>query len=612
MNPLFEIIKCKECQKDTQYIKFIESIYENNCEDFLVYLPTIVLLTDHPFCHRINKLTYIVSSYTNNIMILDSVINMILSELINNDIQYMIRSMQEISCAYNPSLQIVQYLIKKNTYLDNIHNLIEVACMSNQNLEIVRFLVNLLGQNKPDNPMDKYIILELCKKIGNLNKIKYLIEECSMDPNIVNSDYDNALTLACWKNPNLHVIRYLVDLGMDLYQQDIGNNNCLHIACWGNENLKVIQYLIEEKHMDINLLNGTGKNALYIACQYNSNLEIIKYLIEGCSMNPGFISKNINPTNCVTIGCNCNENDLIIKYLIESTDGPISVYNCNDYNRFEIIAKNIFNYKRLNDYMKICFDLFYKDNNNNKDTNIIAILGYNDIVKNLNPLTLEPHLRYDLKSEKIKDLYKESWKYFIECVDQLKFIVPFSFDHDVTEKYIEIDRIDSINDKNVEEEKVYSVEDNKDDGTDDCNKTSESDDILFSHNKILYRGSRKIIYPIIDLFEDIDMYDLDEPMVLSAPLPEYIMKMYIQSSIDLNFDFDKVLPLDLIKFLNFIDQYPTKVLSLSLKVIQKNLVKYLIKHRINICPTLMDLCDKYKLKDLYLLNHLKKKNLFHN
>jgi len=82
------------------------------------------------------------------------------------------------------------------------------------------------------------------------------------------------------------------DLGIDCQTvfESYTIDNCLIIACKKNQNLDIIKYLIDVCQMDLNVLNAMGENCLHAATE-NPNLLIIKYLIEGCEMNIRFKDK---------------------------------------------------------------------------------------------------------------------------------------------------------------------------------------------------------------------------------------------------------------------------------------------------------------------------------
>ena len=78
-----------------------------------------------------------------------------------------------------------------------------------------------------------------------------------------------------------------------------GFDNCLLLACKDNPNINIIKYLIEDKKIDLNYRNYSMGNYFEVACYYN-NTNIVKYLIEIIQMNINVIyinnvtSENLN------------------------------------------------------------------------------------------------------------------------------------------------------------------------------------------------------------------------------------------------------------------------------------------------------------------------------
>ena len=67
---------------------------------------------------------------------------------------------------------------------------------------------------------------------------------CKTNINLKDFDACNCLLLACQHNPNIDILKYLVeDCKMHLNIKDINVNNCLLIACFDNSNVDVIKYL---------------------------------------------------------------------------------------------------------------------------------------------------------------------------------------------------------------------------------------------------------------------------------------------------------------------------------------------------------------------------------
>ena len=75
------------------------------------------------------------------------------------------------------------------------------------------------------------------------------------------------------------------------------------------------------------------------------------------------------------------------------------------------------------------------------------------------------------------------------------------------------------------------------------------------------------------------------------------MNQYIKSCLDGVFDFETIRPDNFIQFLKFIDQYPTKILSID--QIEKEIIMYMIKNQIQPNEYILNMCTKYQLKRLY-------------
>jgi hypothetical protein len=127
---------------------------------------------------------------------------------------------------------------------------------------------------------------------------------------------------------------------------------------------------------------------------------------------------------------------------------------------------------------------------------------------------------------------------------------------------------------------------------------SEKPEILFIHNNITYYGSRKIVYGNIYLLDDVTHWDLNEPIVLDVDVPKYIILLYIQSCYDGIFDINDIDKDDFKQFLNLVDQYPTK--NLSIQSLEFCLINYMDKNMITFDDHLRNICNRYRLKYMYL------------
>ncbi len=83
-------------------------------------------------------------------------------------------------------------------------------------------------------------------------------------------------------------------------------------------------------------------------------------------------------------------------------------------------------------------------------------------------------------------------------------------------------------------------------------------EFLFSYNNSNFYGPRKIFYDSF-AFEHCKTEDVK----FEAYIPNYIMNMYIHSTITQQFDINKIIPTDFADFLHFIKKYPTKKLTFN-------------------------------------------------
>jgi hypothetical protein len=130
------------------------------------------------------------------------------------------------------------------------------------------------------------------------------------------------------------------------------------------------------------------------------------------------------------------------------------------------------------------------------------------------------------------------------------------------------------------------------------NEITENSMLLFENNNIKYYGNRNIVYNKIFVLNDLQDYDMKETIVLSADVPEYIMHIYLKSCHDGKFDINSINTNDFHKFLNFIDKYPTRDLSIDL--LEMSLIKYMEKNNIPFNDVIKKFCRKYHLKYMIL------------
>ena len=145
-------------------------------------------------------------------------------------------------------------------------------------------------------------------KDRDFEKLKtFNIEEIKNKSHILNN--------ACICHSELKVIKYLVDNGCDINNQENGDGKtALHEACHSRNDFEVIKYLVESGG-NIKLKDNYGMSVLKYACRCKSSLKIIRYLIKkGCEVHSDIL-------NSV---CYSRLDIEIIKYLVDELNCDIN------------------------------------------------------------------------------------------------------------------------------------------------------------------------------------------------------------------------------------------------------------------------------------------------
>lgn len=100
---------------------------------------------------------------------------------------------------------------------------------------------------------------------------------------------------------------------------------------------------------------------------------------------------------------------------------------------------------------------------------------------------------------------------------------------------------------------------------------------LFTHNDIHYYGNQDIVHKsMIGLGSRmLDCYDL----IGNAPVPHYVIIMYINAMYYNTFDINEIKSNDFINFLNLIDKNPTTALSIDL--MDSQIMRYIDKNMLS-------------------------------
>lgn len=104
------------------------------------------------------------------------------------------------------------------------------------------------------------------------------------------------------------------------------------------------------------------------------------------------------------------------------------------------------------------------------------------------------------------------------------------------------------------------------------------------------------------LFKDMVKYmNFDHLIVLSGSQPLYIIDLYIKALHCKKILIHEIQVNDINQFVQFIDQYPSDVLSIDL--IEGQLINYFNENRIRYDQSIHDICMKYKLKRMCVEIH---------
>ncbi len=263
-----------------------------------------------------------------------------------------------------------------------------------------------------------------------------------------------------------------------------------------------------------------------------------------------------------------------------------------------LIKYMLSDYELLNKFLLLCGEEL--DVNGTKETWKAAselIFEYK-----INPLMLNQDNFYKLYQDYnnciiLEDIYNEiEYKEFKLLVDDLTCIVPIPSElkSQVSNKYNQI------------QNNILT--------TSDYRKKSSP---LFWHNSTLYHGNRDKVYnSILFLKESADILDFEDIITLSGSLDYYLINMYIDSCYSGTINLMMIEPRHMMQFLNFIDQYQTETLSIN--KLEIDIVDFFDKvqdesYDFSSNGELGIMCEKYKMKCLYLFMHNKniasKKNI---
>ncbi len=165
-----------------------------------------------------------------------------------------------IACLEN-QFQVVKYLVKNGFEVN--HECFVNACVSGD-VRMINYLFDFVGNE------DKSVGLRVACESGNLNVVKFLVENGAD----INSYYNNPLISACRGDTEeggyLPVVKYLISRGANLHVDD----DAPLIIASATGNLSIVEYLVDHG-ADINARNGAALDAAIDSEQ----IHILQYLL---------------------------------------------------------------------------------------------------------------------------------------------------------------------------------------------------------------------------------------------------------------------------------------------------------------------------------------------
>ncbi len=152
----------------------------------------------------------------------------------------------------------------------------------NENEKIQATILYNWIEKLPDLITDRnrnHVLFEIAKYANNPE----FFEKCFYNGFDINQKLNCGMTIlqvAVMLNPNLEIIKYLIDKGADWKLLTDNGNTLIHLAV-ENSTVEVLRYVLELfENNNFNLSEEKQQKLLFLAAENNPNVEVLKYLIE--------------------------------------------------------------------------------------------------------------------------------------------------------------------------------------------------------------------------------------------------------------------------------------------------------------------------------------------
>ena len=188
--------------------------------------------------------------------------------------------------AWSGSMELVQYLIKKN------HLLLTSFCLHqavrSTKLPLVKILVNEYKLDLHVKDSNGMQAVHYATSVGAIDVLEYLIKDCGCDLSTVGGEYNSNVFQYSAQTGHYSLIKYIIDH----YPQytsllhSTNNNDTLpvHRACTSGV-IQLVTFLIDVMKCDITTEDKTGATCFLTACT-SGNLDLVELLIKQYKCNP--------------------------------------------------------------------------------------------------------------------------------------------------------------------------------------------------------------------------------------------------------------------------------------------------------------------------------------
>ena len=155
-------------------------------------------------------------------------------------------------------------------------NALHAACIGKSDIKTIKWLLEQ-GFSPEDSDIEGCNVFHYAAQGGSLSVLKFF-KEINVDIKVTGPDGQNALHRACSGIGDINTIKWLLEQGFSPEQKDNNGLNAFHYAAQGG-NLSVLKFL-KEINVDTKATALYGENALHRACFGEGDIDTIKWLLE--------------------------------------------------------------------------------------------------------------------------------------------------------------------------------------------------------------------------------------------------------------------------------------------------------------------------------------------